>query len=96
MTAAPAKKTKKKTPDFEEALSELEGITKRLERGDLALDEALACFENGIGLLRSCDTHLKGARGRLMELTKGESGEFITKVLGESLESFIGGGNTDG
>ena len=84
---------KKKTsppdaPAFEDALAELEGVTRQLERGDLTLDQALARFESGIGLLRSCDKHLTATKGRLLELLKDEKNEFITNILGESLESF--------
>ena len=81
---------------FEEALEELENVIEHLERDDLTLDSALLRFEEGIRLMRCCDTHLKSARGRLKELIKSEDGEFITKVLGESLESFTGGENNDG
>jgi len=62
-----------------------------LERDGLTLEEALNCFEDGVRLMRACDAHLKSARGRLMELARGEDGEFITTILGESLESFTGG-----
>jgi len=87
---------KKSNPTFEEALDELALIIEQLERDDLTLDNALIHFEDGIRLMRSCDSHLKNAQGRLRELIKGEKGEFITKVLGESLESFTGGGQNDG
>jgi len=46
--------------------------------------------------MRACDSHLKNAKGKLRELVKGENGEFITKILGESLESFTGGEQNDG
>jgi exodeoxyribonuclease VII small subunit len=73
----------KKQPSFEEALKELEGIVGQLERDDLTLSDALAHFERGVALMRVCDSHLKGAEGKLRELTKGENGEFIEKLLGE-------------
>jgi len=81
---------------FEEALSKLEGVIEQLERDDLTLDKALLHFEDGIRLMRHCDVHLKSAQGKLKELLKGEDGEFITKVLGVTLESFIGGEKIDG
>jgi exodeoxyribonuclease VII small subunit len=89
--------SKKRTnPTFEEALDELAFIIEQLERDDLTLDNALLHFENGIRLMRTCDSHLKNAKGKLRELVKGEDGEFITRVLGESLESFTGGEQNDG
>jgi exodeoxyribonuclease VII small subunit len=93
-TDMPATKKKKAVPlTFEGALSELEGITRQLERDDLTLERALASFEEGVGLMRFCEKHLRSARGKLMELATGDGGEFITTVLGENLESFIGGEN---
>ncbi len=78
-----------KTRTFEESLSDLENVIDKLEKDDLTLDKALDHFEKGIGLMRSCDTHLKNAHGKLKELLKGENGELVTKILGENLESFI-------
>ncbi|MDR2694115.1 MAG: exodeoxyribonuclease VII small subunit [Chitinispirillales bacterium] len=85
--AAPGK-SGDSAPTFESALSELESIIERLERDDLTLDSALGYFEEGVRLMRFCDTRLKSARGRLLELTRGEDGEFVTNILGEGLESF--------
>ena len=50
------------TPDFERALSELESLVERLERGDLPLEEALKTFERGVELTRHCQTSLKAAQ----------------------------------
>jgi exodeoxyribonuclease VII small subunit len=72
----------KKEMTFEDALKEMEGIIERLERDDLTLSDALGHFERGVALMRICDTHLKSAEGKLKELTKGENGEFIEKLLG--------------
>jgi exodeoxyribonuclease VII small subunit len=58
--------TKKgKTPDFEQALGELEATVERLERGDLPLEEALQHFERGIGLARNCQAALKQAEQKV-------------------------------
>lgn len=54
-----------KTPDFEEALSELETLVQRLERGDLPLDEALKHFERGVVLTRHCQSCLKAAQQKV-------------------------------
>jgi len=92
MAAAKKKSVSQDSPPaFEAALSELEEITRELEGDGLTLEEALARFEDGVRLMRVCDAHLKNARGRLMELARGVDGEFITEILGESLESFTGG-----
>jgi exodeoxyribonuclease VII small subunit len=59
-----------KTLDFEQALSELEGLVQRLERGDLPLDEALKHFERGVALTRHCQTCLKSAQQKVEILLK--------------------------
>lgn len=56
---------KSKTPDFEQALAELEQTVERLEQGDLPLEEALKQFERGIGLARSCQEALKQAEQKV-------------------------------
>jgi exodeoxyribonuclease VII small subunit len=72
----------KKQLSFEEALKEMEEIVGQLERDDLTLSDALAHFERGVTLMRICDSQLKSAEGKIKELTKGENGEFIEKLLG--------------
>jgi exodeoxyribonuclease VII small subunit len=57
-------------PDFEQALTELEGLVERLERGDLPLDEALKTFERGVALTRQCQTALQGAQQKVEILLK--------------------------
>jgi exodeoxyribonuclease VII small subunit len=65
-----------KTPDFEEALAELEKLVERLERGDLPLEEALKTFERGVELTRHCQTSLKSAQQKVEILLKrGSSAE---------------------
>ena len=56
---------KTKTPDFEQALADLEETVERLERGDLPLEEALKQFERGIGLARSCQVALTQAEQKV-------------------------------
>ena len=58
------------TPDFEQALAELEALVARLERGDLPLDEALKTFERGVELTRLCQGSLKAAQQRVEILLK--------------------------
>ena len=66
-----------KTPEFEEALAELERLVERLERGDLPLDEALKTFERGVELTRHCQTSLKSAQQKVEILLKRGSGAEI-------------------
>lgn len=63
---------KKKELSFEEAIKALDETVKRMESGDLGLDELLCDFETGIGLLRLCEKKLAEAEGRIEVLTKAE------------------------
>jgi exodeoxyribonuclease VII small subunit len=59
-----------KAPDFEAALTELEALTERLERGDLPLDESLKLFERGVALTRLCQGSLQAAQQKVEILLK--------------------------
>jgi exodeoxyribonuclease VII small subunit len=72
---------------FETALKELEKIIAKLESPDLTLTSALEHFEKGVSLMKTCDSQLKSAEGKLKELLSGKDGEFIEKVLGVSTGS---------
>jgi exodeoxyribonuclease VII small subunit len=58
---------------LEEAVRRLEEIGRRLERGDLELDEALSLYEEGVRLLRSCESFLNAAETRIEQL-RAEAG----------------------
>ena len=51
--------------DFEAAIAELEKIVKKLEEGDLALEESLALYERGVQLSRFCHARLEDAERRI-------------------------------
>jgi exodeoxyribonuclease VII small subunit len=54
---------------FEEALVELERTVRELEDGQLGLDDALARYERGVGLIKSCYHQLRQAEQRILLLT---------------------------
>lgn len=58
--------------NFEQAMKELEETVRNMEKGDLPLDDLLADFEKGIGLLRLCEKKLAEAEGRIAVLTREE------------------------
>ena len=60
---------------FEASLTRLEEIVKKMERGDVPLDQALALFEEGTGLIRSCSNMLDEAELKVVRLMKGADGE---------------------
>ena len=56
--------------DFEAALAELDGLVKKLEEGDLSLEQSLALYERGIQLSRFCHARLEEAERRIEVLTE--------------------------
>ena len=63
-----------KEKQFEDAMKELEDIVKRLESGDLSLEESLKIFEEGVALSRYCFKKLEEAEKRVSILIKDEEG----------------------
>ena len=61
--------------DFETAIAELESIVKRLEQGDLPLEQSLELYERGVQLSRFCHAKLEEAERRIEILDeRGELG----------------------
>jgi exodeoxyribonuclease VII small subunit len=56
-------------PRFDEAFARLREIVDRLEEGTLGLEDSLAEFEAGVGLLRTCTRILDEADRRIEILT---------------------------
>jgi exodeoxyribonuclease VII small subunit len=59
--------------DFEAAIAELELIVKKLEDGELTLEQSLELYERGVRLSRYCHGRLEEAERRVEIL--GERGE---------------------
>lgn len=53
---------------FEHALGELERILRNLEDGTISLEESLAQYERGVGLLKSCYGQLRDAEQRILKV----------------------------
>ena len=53
---------------FEQALAELEAILRELEDGTTSLEDALARYERGVGLLRQCYAQLRDAEQKVQQL----------------------------
>ena len=60
---------------FETALGKLEEIVKKLEGGDLSLDDSLKMFEEGVKLSRLCGGKLDAAERRIEILMKNNEGK---------------------
>jgi exodeoxyribonuclease VII small subunit len=69
--------TEPQNPTFEDALKKLEEIVQKLERGELPLEESLACYEEGIRLSRLCHGKLEEAERKIETLVKDARGEAV-------------------
>jgi len=88
------KKTEETT--FEEALTALERIVERLEKGELALEESLKLYEEGIRLSRLCHGRLEEAEGKIETLLKDARGEAVLDTKGRPKTRPLTPGETDG
>jgi exodeoxyribonuclease VII small subunit len=61
-------------PKFEESLKRLESIVGQLELGDLALEDSLKLFEEGVGLSTACKQELDAAESKVQMLVKQRDG----------------------
>jgi exodeoxyribonuclease VII small subunit len=59
---------------FEDALAELEQIVRKLEGGQVKLDEAIGCYERGAQLKRHCERKLNEAQQRVDRIVIGPDG----------------------
>jgi exodeoxyribonuclease VII small subunit len=60
--------------NFEDALAELEGIVRRLESGQVKLDDAIQSYERGAQLKRHCEKKLNEAQQRVDRIVIGPDG----------------------
>ncbi len=58
---------------FEFALEQLQSTVKKLEAGELSLEEALKGFEEGVRLARFCQGHLQAAEQKVELLMKSSA-----------------------
>jgi exodeoxyribonuclease VII small subunit len=56
--------------NFEAALQRLSSIVTTLEKNEIPLEEAIALFEEGLNLVKTCDIQLKGFETKVQELIK--------------------------
>ena len=61
-------KKEEKELSFEESLQELETIVKRLEVGDVPLDDAINEFNKAMKVAKACDEKLKSAEEAITKL----------------------------
>ena len=68
-------------PSFEESLKRLETIVEQLEKGDLALEESLKLFEEGVNLSAACKQELEAAEGKVQMLVRQRDGSLSPEAF---------------
>lgn len=58
---------------FEDAFTRLESVVRRLESGQMSLDQSTALFEEGMQLAKTCTELLNGAELKIQRLQQGLS-----------------------
>jgi exodeoxyribonuclease VII small subunit len=64
---------------FEEAMTQLEEVVRKLEAGDVPLEDSLAAFERGVALVRLLHARLDAVQEKIEELMRTDKGELATK-----------------
>ena len=59
---------------FEQSIDRLDAIVRSLEQGNVPLEQALKLFQEGTGLVKSCDEMLTKAELEVVKLMKGADG----------------------
>lgn len=66
---------------FEKAIEELEVIVKKLEKGELSLDDSIECFKRGVELTKYCNKRLDEAERSITMLIEDGTGNVIEKDM---------------
>jgi exodeoxyribonuclease VII small subunit len=64
---------------FEDALEELQGLVKTLEKGESKLEEAIQAYERGDALRRHCESKLREAQLKVDKIVQGPNGSLSTE-----------------
>lgn len=64
---------------FEDGLADLEATVTKLESGELTLEDSLAAFERGVGLVKVLNERLGAVEQRIEILTRDGNGTLRTR-----------------
>ncbi len=65
-----SKKSELEPLDFEKSLNQLNQLIEKMETGQLSLEASLKHFEEGVTLIRQCQTTLNAAEQKIQILTE--------------------------
>jgi exodeoxyribonuclease VII small subunit len=72
---------------FERALEQLEQIVEQLESGGISLEDSLAAFEAGVGLVKHCNQKLNEVEKKIELLVRDKEGKLQLKDFPEIAKS---------
>ena len=67
------------TANFEQAMKRLEEIVEKMETGDLALEDLIVRYEEGMKLVKVCQERLAAAEQRIEIITRNCAGKPVVK-----------------
>ena len=70
MTEREGKKSMEQQIRFEEAMQKLSEIVEKLEGGEGSLDEMIRLYEEGMSLVKSCETQLDAYEAKIERLNE--------------------------
>lgn len=60
---------------FEDALRALEDVVRKLESGEVPLDDSITLYERGEALRKHCQARLDAAQARIEKIVAGSDGQ---------------------
>ena len=63
-----------KSLSFEQAMTELESVVRKLESGQDSLETSIALYERGTALRKRCENELKAAQMKVEKITLDAAG----------------------
>ena len=70
--------------DLETAMKRLEEVVSLMSRENVSLEESLALYEEGVALVRLCNSKLETAQRKISELKMTVDGEIVVKPFDAS------------
>jgi exodeoxyribonuclease VII small subunit len=79
--AVMSNQVKKPAPEanFEQAMKRLEEIVEQMESGELALEDLIVRYEEGMKLVKVCQDRLASAEQRIEIITRNSAGKPVVK-----------------
>lgn len=73
----------KKETNFEKSITDLEEAVRKLESGNMSLDEAISTFEEAVFLVKVCNRKLEEAEKKVRILTETDDGSITDEPFGD-------------